>query len=141
MKKTMRKPRKQTSTRLPKYRKDELADVERPIAGAEPPRTGEKAIDATGVDQDVPESFRQPLPDRAKRVQDETNWSQAEDRGEDLINERDPFVQQPERDTDIPPELVQERAYRLYEQRGGNSGDDLADWFEAERQLRGERNK
>jgi|GEM_PF-6049847 len=50
-----------------------------------------------------------------------------------------PFTRQLERDTEIPPELIQERAYRLYEQRGGNPNDDLADWFEAERQLRRER--
>jgi hypothetical protein len=33
---------------------------------------------------------------------------------------------------------VRERAYQLYLARGGREGDDLHDWFEAERQLEAE---
>jgi hypothetical protein len=103
-------------------------------------RPGEKSVDTIELDHDIPEGFRDAnLDDLAEEAPDTTkNWSQPEDRGEDLINERDPFIQQPERDTEIPPELVQERAYRLYEQRGEETGDNLSDWFEAERQVRGE---
>jgi hypothetical protein len=101
--------------------------------------TGEKATDTARLDRDVPEEFRAPLSNELPASEpNRTNWSEPEDRGEDLINERDPFTQQPERDTEVPPELIQERAYQLYEQRGGNPGDNLSDWFEAERQLRGE---
>jgi len=100
----------------------------------------EKAVNTTSLNRDVSDEFRdygsQELPANAPNT---TNWSAPEDRGEDLINERDPFTQQQERDTEIPPELIQERAYRLFEQRAVNSGDNLADWFDAERQLRSER--
>ncbi len=102
-------------------------------------KTGEKAVDTTPLSQDIPEDYREAFSDELpSRNANTTNWSAPEDRGEDLMEERDPFMQQPERDTQVPPELIQERAYHLYEQRGGNPGDNLADWFEAERQLRGE---
>ena len=34
---------------------------------------------------------------------------------------------------------IQARAHELYERRGGNSGKDLEDWAEAERQILSER--
>jgi hypothetical protein len=40
---------------------------------------------------------------------------------------------------EIPPEQIQERARQLWEQRGHLAGNDQADWYEAERQLREER--
>ncbi|MGA2431294.1 MAG: DUF2934 domain-containing protein [Candidatus Acidiferrum sp.] len=33
------------------------------------------------------------------------------------------------------PEKIEERAYELYLERGGQDGDDLADWLAAEREL------
>jgi hypothetical protein len=103
---------------------------------------GEKNLDAQPLSQDLAEDVRESVPTESGTPSKDTtaNWSAPEDRGEDLINERDPFMQQPERDTEIPPELVQQRAYLLYEQRAAaaQSPDNLADWFEAERQLRGE---
>jgi hypothetical protein len=97
----------------------------------------EKTIDAVRLNRDIPDSFRETVPNEMSDHQSHNvNWSAAEDRGEDLASMRDPFMQQPERDTEIPPELIQERAYKLYEQRGGRDGDDLTDWFEAERQLK-----
>jgi hypothetical protein len=99
----------------------------------------EEGIDTTKLDRDIPEEFREPVPEEMETSRPNmVNWSEAKDRGEDLAEERDPFMQQSERDTQIPPELIQERTYRLYQQRGGNPGDNLADWFEAERQLRKE---
>lgn len=95
-------------------------------------------IDKVTLDREVPEELRDPIPEAVNIESEQVNWSQPQNRSDDLIEERDPFVQQPELDTQIPPELIQQRAYRLYEQRGLRSGDDLADWFEAERQLRGE---
>jgi hypothetical protein len=37
----------------------------------------------------------------------------------------------------VPPshEEIAERAYQLYEARGGTDGDDLHDWLDAEREL------
>lgn len=35
------------------------------------------------------------------------------------------------------PEQIQRRAYEIYLERGGTDGQDMADWLEAERQLRG----
>jgi Protein of unknown function (DUF2934) len=35
------------------------------------------------------------------------------------------------------PDEVRRRAYELYVRRGGTHGNDLEDWLEAERQLRG----
>ena len=37
-------------------------------------------------------------------------------------------------------ETVRARAYELFLARGANHGDDLADWFNAERELRAARN-
>lgn len=34
--------------------------------------------------------------------------------------------------------MIQQRAYGLYEKRGLANGNDLGDWFEAERQVRKE---
>jgi hypothetical protein len=100
---------------------------------------GEKTVDAVELNQEVAEEFRETTDILEPGQTDTTqNCSQPEDRGEDLINETDPFIQQPEKDTQIPPELIQQRAYHLYEQRGDASGNNLADWFEAERQLRRE---
>lgn len=33
------------------------------------------------------------------------------------------------------PEKIEQRAYELYLERGGENGDDLADWLAAEREL------
>ncbi len=99
----------------------------------------EKSIDALKLDHEISEDFRETSREFGNsNLNTNFNWSQSQDRGEDLINETDPFIQQPERDTQVPPELIQQRAYHLYEQRRGNSQDNLADWFEAERQLRQE---
>ena len=38
----------------------------------------------------------------------------------------------------LSPEEVRRRAYELYVYRGGTQGGDLEDWYEAERQLRGQ---
>ena len=97
----------------------------------------EKNFETVPLREDISDDFREG-DELGAHKKNMTNWSAPEDRGEDLINEIDPFIQQPERDTQIPPELIQEHAYRLYEQRGGNHGDNLADWFEAERRVRGE---
>jgi hypothetical protein len=97
----------------------------------------EQSLDGEKLDQDISVEHRDAIPlEKAAQKATDSNWSQPQDRGEDLINERDPFIQQPERDTQIPPELIQQRAYQLYEERGKNPDGDLADWFEAERQLR-----
>jgi len=104
-----------------------------------PGPSSEKAMDAVPLSQEIPLDLRQTDAILETTPKDTTsNWSQPEDRSEDLINETDPFIQQPEKDTQIPPEMIQKRAYHLYEQRGGNSNDNLADWFEAERQIRHE---
>jgi hypothetical protein len=102
----------------------------------------EKAIDTVELTQEIPEEFREIPSHELQPSSSDTsiNWSQADDRSEDLINETDPFIQQPERNTQIPAELIQKRAYYLYEQRGCGPDGNLADWFEAERQLRKERN-
>jgi hypothetical protein len=98
-------------------------------------RKPERIAGPLRLNEDVPEEYRE-IPDHQwEQQQPDTsqNLSQPEDRGEDLVNQTDPFVQQPERDTQLPPELIQQRAYQLYEQRRDRPGDDLADWFEAER--------
>ena len=96
---------------------------------------GEKTLEMAKLDQDIPEEFREPVTEEMEETRpNNVNWSEAKDRGDDLVSQRGPFIQQPERDTEIPPELNQQRAYRLYEQRGGDPGDNLAKCFEAERQ-------
>ena len=98
----------------------------------------EKSADAGVFKQDLEEEHEpgaevfENIPDTSK------NLSQPDDRSEDLAEYRDPFTQLPEKDTQIPPELVQRKAYELYEQRGYEHGQDLSDWFEAERLLRSE---
>ncbi len=43
-------------------------------------------------------------------------------------------------DSTIPHEEIADRAYALFLARGGQHGDDLADWFRAEAELLEERN-
>jgi hypothetical protein len=38
-------------------------------------------------------------------------------------------------------ERIRERAYELYEQRGGENGHDCDDWLQAESEITGERKK
>jgi hypothetical protein len=100
---------------------------------------GEKTIDSTPLENDISGDFREGVQaNTGYSSSNMRNLSNADDRGEDLATGNDAFMQQPERDTQIPPELIQQRAYELYEQRGAHQGSDLYDWFEAERQLRGE---
>ncbi len=89
--------------------------------------------------EEVPEELRNPMPNAFPRTR-KVNDPDEDNRSDNLVAERDVFMQQPERDTEIPPELIQRRAYLLYEERVacGKNPDNLADWFEAERQLRGE---
>jgi hypothetical protein len=52
-----------------------------------------------------------------------------------------PSVASDQRDThgSIPEDAVRSRAYQLFEERGGQSGHDLDDWLQAERELRSSR--
>jgi hypothetical protein len=42
-------------------------------------------------------------------------------------------------DTDVTEDEIRRRAYELYVSRGAADGDDLSDWLEAERLVRGSR--
>src|SRR5690242_8186216 len=87
----------------------------------------EKTADSMELNEEIPQDYRDTTsPELGGNIHSHTsmNASQPQDRSEDLINETDPFIQQPERDAQLPSEMVQARAYRLYEQRGGNPGDD-----------------
>jgi hypothetical protein len=89
----------------------------------------EKTIDTVPLNKEIPQEFRA-LSDEMETSHKETNWSQEDDRSEDLINTRDPFMQQPERDSEIPPELNQEHYAEEDEYA------DLAAQFEDERKPR-----
>lgn len=77
---------------------------------------------------------------RAKETDSEPGPPTAPDAGHDAnsIPESAPVTANPSPthglDTDI-----RRRAYELFLARGAMSGDDVADWFEAERQVRSER--
>ncbi len=101
--------------------------------------TKEEPIDSTTLDQDVPEDFREAVPNELGQKPNLTNWSADPDRSEDLIEERDPFTQQPQLDTQTPPELNQAHSYQLNEQRGSSPDENLADRFEEERRPRREK--
>jgi hypothetical protein len=45
---------------------------------------------------------KQKIANANKYVDTTTNWSQAQDRSEDLINETDPFIQEPQKKFKIP---------------------------------------
>jgi hypothetical protein len=49
---------------------------------------------------------------------------------EPLVSERAP------ESADVPHEHIAVRAYHIYLERGGRSGNDFADWIAAERELR-----
>jgi Protein of unknown function (DUF2934) len=49
----------------------------------------------------------------------------------------EPRSQEPDLSSDIE-ERIRERAYELYEQRGRADGFALADWFQAETEIKGE---
>lgn len=92
----------------------------------------EKAIDSGILDRDITEEFG----DLAPAVLDDNsvvlNGTEAVDRGDDLVNIRDHFIQQPDISAEIPPELVQ------LPNTDDNVGpaENLADRFEAERKTR-----
>ncbi len=66
-----------------------------------------------------------------------TNWSAPQDRSEDLVNLNDPFIQQPERETQVPPELTQEREDGFAAKNDlSETAEDLAHLFERERKSR-----
>lgn len=90
--------------------------------------------------KEIPEEFRDQSSNTFEQDQNQTNLNAEEDRGEALIEDRDPIIQLPVHDTEIAPELIQQRAYTLYEQRvaSGTQPDPLTDWYEAERLLREE---
>jgi len=95
--------------------------------------------DYTKLDQEIPEEFRDPLPNTLNSDQKNAgNWSQPENRSDDLIEERDLYTQQPELDTMTPPELIQKDPNLLPEQRLAEKKkpEDLAEFFDAERSLR-----
>ncbi len=56
-----------------------------------------------------------------------------------LSNAMHPNSPDSEHTTDLPPSAIAERAYALFLARGKSHGDDLADWFQAEAELRGAR--
>lgn len=89
----------------------------------------EKTIDTVPLNREIPQEFRS-LNDEMEPTNPNknTNWSQEDDRSEDLINTRDHFMQQPERDAEVPPELNQEHSEDEY-----NQYEDLASLFEEER--------
>src|SRR3569623_1805276 len=94
-------------------------------------KSGEKTIDTVPFNKEIPQEFRA-LSDEMEsgNPNEKTNWSQENDRSEDLINTRDAFMQQPERDSEIPPELNQEH----YSNEDEYS--DLSALFEKERKPR-----
>jgi hypothetical protein len=93
---------------------------------------GEKTVDTVPLNQEISQDFRA-LNDEMQPANpnENTNWSQETDRSEDLINARDPFMQQPERDSEVPPELNQAHATD-----DNDKYSDLSALFEDERKPR-----
>lgn len=81
-----------------------------------------------------------PLNKQAKSQTAKPNGEVRQERRDPTAEERPPVTQRNQRDTQISPEMIQHRAYLLYEQRvaNGQQPDNLSDWLEAERQLRSE---
>lgn len=85
----------------------------------------EKNIDAEVLGRDFLAEDREALFETDVNM---VNWSEPEDRGEDLVNMRDPLIQGPEQNADIPPELAQQKLSNI-----PASDEDLAERFDAER--------
>ena len=98
----------------------------------------EQLQDSDSLTSDVTEQFRDPRDIKENAAPSNANWSQEQDRSDDLAEMKDPFIQQPERDTQTPPELAQERQPRPAGQIGGQppATEDLAHLFDRERKLR-----
>ena len=62
------------------------------------------------------------------------------DRNDERINDRADLSRPAEAGEDLTKRISQ-RAYELYEQRGGFHGYDLEDWLQAERELLGKPNE
>jgi hypothetical protein len=92
----------------------------------------EQSIDTVPLNKEVAQEYRG-LNDEMENTNpnENTNWSQEDDRSEDLINTRDHFMQQPERNAEVPPELNQKRSEDEYDQYA-----DLASLFEKERKTK-----
>ncbi len=94
------------------------------------PRIKEKIFLMEPLEKDIPEEDREGFSSMTVTEISTTNQgSEFEDRGEDLANMRDPFVQGPERDTEIPPELRQNKAGETF-----HEDENLADQFDLERE-------
>lgn len=121
----MRRSAKRIMSKPPAKKKHRLPKLLR-SPGA---RVNEKAVDAESLGLEVPENGREPASnDVASGTFNTVNWSETPDRGEDLANMRDPFMQKPELDTEIPPELAQTKASDT-----PDADENLADRFDKER--------
>ena len=87
-------------------------------------------VESNRLGIDVPEEFRDAEPNR---INDEGDRDGTQSKVRDRLNRPSPAP-----GIEITPELIRQRAYALYEQRifAGTSLDHVADWIEAERQLR-----
>ncbi len=63
-----------------------------------------RALPHQEKNEEMPEDIRENVLLESEDVQEDThtNWSQAQDRSEDFINESDPFTQDPEKTPKIP---------------------------------------
>lgn len=98
----------------------------------------EQLQDSEALTSEVTEQFRDSTDIKENAAPSNANWSQEQDRSDDLAEMKDPFIQQPERDTQNPPELARERQPGPAGQIGGQpqATEDLAHLFDRERKLR-----
>jgi hypothetical protein len=65
-------------------------------------------------------------PGRSKKKPDQQN--------SDLTS---PMIETPAAETEPAEDEIQARAYEIYLERGGGEGNEIDDWLQAERELRG----
>lgn len=96
---------------------------------------GESFSDSEPLTQEVSERFRDTTDSRENNRLPTDDWSMSQDRGEDLADMKDPFIQQPERDTQTPPELTQGKLRGMVGQNSSQpeNAEDLAHLFDRER--------
>jgi hypothetical protein len=92
-------------TESPKSRKDFSNALQSPRKVR-----NKKSIDIKLLDQELlEESFESITNEMEFETSNNINWNETQDRGDDLVNIRDPLVQWPERASEIPPELPQKK--------------------------------
>jgi len=103
----------------------------------------EQEINTVPISEEMTQEYRDTTGHRQNnRKSNMINWSAPQDRSEDLATLMDPLIQQPERETQVPPELPQEREDGFASRNDlSETSEDLSHLFDRERKAKNGRTR